>query len=93
MSDSSCEGVSEYKSGDQCVQITSTPSAYVIKVNVVDNGTQYQGDFQLIKPRKSLALLYPSSKSLDRYSLMRLRILWKKRREELLIRIKALEWK
>lgn len=56
---SSCEGVTEWKSGKSYIRIDSSGDAFDVSIDVVSKGTEFKGKYQITKPRKSLALLYP----------------------------------
>ena len=56
---SSCSGVTEWKSGKNFIKISSDDEKYDVAIDVVSKGVEFKGKYEIKKPRKSLALLYP----------------------------------
>jgi len=57
--ESSVSGVTEWKSGRNFIKIVSDDKKYEVTIDVVAKGVEYKGRYEIFKPRKSLALLYP----------------------------------
>eukprot|EP00026_Physarum_polycephalum_P010124 Phypoly_transcript_10275.p1 GENE.Phypoly_transcript_10275~~Phypoly_transcript_10275.p1 ORF type:complete len:390 (+),score=64.18 Phypoly_transcript_10275:72-1241(+) len=56
---SSVTGTTEWKSGKNFIKIVSDDEKFDVSIDVVSKGVEFKGKYEIKKPRKSLALLYP----------------------------------